>query len=233
MKATISSASFVMVVLTLAGAARAQGYATSSAGYGWDDYGYAYGHASTLEEGWLRGLASLAAAQGEGNYYNSLASINYQQAYSQYAKNCELATETYFKIKQTNKAAREAMRPDPLTYAQYVSLAKKAAPARLTQYEYNRSLGRLNWPDVLAGDEFAPERNAINEAFASRSHSDVGAGSNFYVEIRQLSTSLQAKLKEKVQELDMAQYVAAKKFLVSLSYESMQPLITQSLAMAR
>src|SRR5262249_55661685 len=147
--------------------------------------------------------------------------------------NCELATETYFKVKQTNKAAREAMRPDPLTYEQYVTLAKKAAPARLTQLEYNRSLGRLNWPDVLTADEFADERNELNLAFESRSPRDVGANSAFYSQVRELSASLQAKLKDKVQELDATQYVAAKKFLMSLSYESLQPLVTRSLAVAR
>jgi hypothetical protein len=233
MKATISTASVVMAVLALAGAAQAQGYATAGMLSGWDGYGYAYGHASTLEEGWLRGLASLAAAQGEGDYYNSLASINYQQAYTQYAKNCELATETYFKIKQTNKAAREAMQPERLTYEQYVSLAKKAAPARLTQQEYNRTVGRLNWPDVLTGDEFADERAELDLAFESRSPGDAGANSAFYSQVRQLSISLQAKLKDKVQELDTAQYVAAKRFLMSLSYESLQPLVSRSLAVAR
>src|SRR3954454_3336935 len=89
MKATFSAATFLTAVLGVAALANAQSLATPGlgfAGYGGGDYGYGY-HSSTLEEGWLRGLGALAAAQGQANYLNSLANINNQDAYTKYVQN--------------------------------------------------------------------------------------------------------------------------------------------------
>ena len=49
---------------------------------------------------------------------------------------------------------------------------------------------------MLSGDEFATERDALDQAFASRSLSEAGAGTQFYGEVRQLTSKLQAKLKD-------------------------------------
>jgi hypothetical protein len=239
MKAILSSATILVVVLAVAGVAQAQStFATPSyavTGYGGGyagEYGYGY-HASTFEEGWLRGLGFLAASQGQANYYNSLAAINAQEAYSRYVQNRQKAIEEYFYAKQTNRAARQAQRSQPLSREQYVALAKKDAPGRLTEQQYNRTLGRLTWPAALAGGEFAAEREALDVAFGSRSLGDVDASSAFYDDVRDLTASMEAKLKLNIDDLDAAQYVIAKKFLMSLAYESQQPLFSHSLAWAR
>ena len=59
---------------------------------------------------------------------------------------------------------------------------------------------------------------------------DVGVGSMFYSEVRQLTSSMQEKLTDHIRDLDPAQYMAAKRFLLSVSYESQQPLVARSLA---
>jgi hypothetical protein len=41
---------------------------------------------------------------------------------------------------------------------------------------------------------------------------------------------MQKSLKNHVNELDAAEYVAAKKFLMGLSYEAQQPLVVRALA---
>jgi hypothetical protein len=236
MNATFSSASFLTVVLALAGIASAQSYATPSISYaGYGGYypgGYGY-HSSTFEEGVLRGYADLAMARGQANYYNSLAAINREEAYSRYVQNREKATETYFKMRQINRAAREAEAPQRLSREQYVSLAKKQAPASLSPRQYERTLGRIDWPAALTGDDFSMEREAASRAFASRSPGDFGASSAFYGNVRVLTDSLQSKLKSKIGELDAAEYMAAKNFLLSLAYEAQQPLVAGSLAMAK
>ena len=43
------------------------------------------------------------------NYFNSLARINNQEAMARHQANRELRTETYFRMRQINKAARDAI----------------------------------------------------------------------------------------------------------------------------
>jgi len=238
MKASHLIASVATIVLAWSGAARAQSYlapSVASAGYGYaGGYGEGYGyHSSTLEEGWLRGLGALTAAQGQANYYNSLASINFEEAYARYVQNRQKATDAYFTMRQANRAARQAERSPRLTTAQYAALAKRDAPQCLREDQYDRALGRLNWPAILIGDEFAAERETLNRAFRNRSPGDVGPSSAFYETVKGLSISLEAKLKNHIDELDPAQYLAAKKFLQGLSCESNQPPVPPALAIAR
>src|SRR5437660_927215 len=146
MKTNLSFLSIVTGLLAIAGTASGQTYAVASPGLGgYGGYGYyGYGHhASTLEEGVLNGYAALAQAQGQANYYDSLAAINYQEAYSRYAANRQKATESYFRMRQVNYEARL---PQRLTPVQYSDLARKLAPVALTDQQYNRSINRLSWP---------------------------------------------------------------------------------------
>jgi hypothetical protein len=236
MKTTLTAASVLTIVLASAGLASAQS-ATSGVAYGALDgdygaYGYGY-HASTLEEGLLRGHAALAEGLRRASYYNSLAAINAQEAYARYIQNRQKATETYFTMRQTNRAAREAAAPQPLSHAQYVALAKKLAPAELSEGQYDRTFGRLAWPAALLSDEFAAEREALDRAFRGRSPGEAGASPAFTREVKQVAAAMQGKLKNNIDEMGAGQYATAKNFLASLSYEAEQPLVVRSLAVAR
>jgi hypothetical protein len=231
MKASLTNLTVFAVVATLAAAASAQTHVVPAYGYGggYYDDGYGY-HASTLEEGVLRGYSSLAQGIGQRNYLNSLAAINFQEARSRSIQNRQRAIEGYFYNKQANNSARAAMRSPRLTEEQYVALAKVEAPARLTEQQYDRTFGRLNWPAALAGDEFAAERRELDRVFASRSPGDAGASTDFYAAVKSLSRSLEAKLKTQVENFDAAQYMTAKKFLASLPQEALNPMVVRALA---
>ena len=241
MKATMTFASVLTTVLALAGVANAQTYVTPSttaSGYGvasafpsYGGYGYGY-HSSTYEEGVLRGLGDLTRARGEARYFHSLANINNQEAFSRYLQNREQKTETYFRMQQVNRAAREAKRPQRLSPAQYVALAKKQAPDNLSEAQYDRTLGRLSWPAVFLGDEFAVERNELDRAFMVRSPADAGAGSAFHANVKYLTSVMQAKLREKIDYMSPMEYIAARKFVDGLAYEAQQPLVVGALAAA-
>jgi hypothetical protein len=235
MKTTIvASAAFAFLSL-IAGVAAADTYGFDhghhhhGGGYGYGGYGY---HASTYEEGVLRGFGSLIRSQGEANYFNSLARINNQEALSKYLANREQATETYFRMQQINRAARDAQRPQRMTTEQYASLAKKLAPGRLSESEYDRTLGRLSWPAVFSSETFAEERAALDTAFAARRPEDSGVASAFSGRVREISTLMQAKLQAQLPFMDQREYLAAKKFLTGLSYEAQQPLLAETLASA-
>jgi hypothetical protein len=236
MKTTFSIATF-LTALTLATAAFAQ--TSASPGYGYavhpgntfypGTYGYGH-HASTLEAGILQGFAALAAGTGEGNYYNSLARINNQEAYARFIKNREAATQTYFRIRQINLAGRDAERSERLSSEQYAVLAKMDGPGRLSHQQYDTTLGRLSWPAALAGEDFAADREALDRAFRGRSPGDVGTDTEFYGEVKQVAAAMQETLRNHINDLDAAQYMSAKKFLMSLSYEARQSMVARTLA---
>jgi hypothetical protein len=234
---TIPSITTCLVGLSLiAGTASAQSlslsgnYPSNQAAWYPGNFGFGH-HSSTFEEGVLRGYASVITAHGQANYLNGQAAVYFQEARNQAIKNDELATATYFRTRQINLAAREAERPARLSTEQYAVLAKKAAPDRLNSHDYDTTFARLTWPAALSGDEFATEREAMDRAFGSRSLRDSGSDSAFYGEVKQLSSSMQKSLKNKVGELDSAQYVAAKKFLMSLTYEATQPMVVRTVAL--
>jgi hypothetical protein len=133
-------------------------------------------------------------------------------------------------VREANQSARKPVR---LNTEQLTAMAQKAAPARLSQQDYDSTLGRLHWPSVLLADDFAPERDALERMFYKRSPGDVGAGTEFYAEVKQLSSEMQQKLSDHISELDPAQYVAAKKFLMGVTAESTQPVVARSLALRR
>lgn len=225
MKTAFSSASFLAVAMALTSAASAQVYGIPGAGY---PYYNNYHHASTVEQGILDGIAAATAAQGQANYFNSLAEINHQDARSRYINNNKNAVDAYFYTREANQSARKPVR---LNTEQLTAMAQKAAPARLSPQDYDSTLGRLHWPSVLLADDFASERDALERMFYKRSPGDVGTGSEFYVEVKQLSSAMQQKLSDHISELDPAQYVAAKKFLMGVTAESTQPVVARSLAL--
>ena len=233
MKTTRIFAGALILVAGLTTLASAQTY---GGGFGGPGYGYGpyatYHHASTYEEGVLRGLADLQRSGGEANYWHSLAENNWQDAYAKYLANREAKTETYFRMQAINRAAREATRPQRLSTEALAVLAKKQAPDRLGNHQYDRSLGRLNWPAILQHDAFAAEREILNAAFAARTPGDAGVGSTFSTGVRQLTTNMQNRLQANMAGLNQMEYLAARKFLAGLSIEAQHPLLPEGLAAA-
>jgi hypothetical protein len=230
MKATLTLTGLVATVLAGASMASAQSYvipstevasATTSGGYssggGYGENGY---HASTAEEGYLAGLGFLTRSQGEANYFNSLAAINGQEAYNRYLQNREKRTETYFRMQQINRAAREAQRPQPLSFERYVALARQQTPEPLSDREYDRTSGSLLAGPVGHGG-FQAEREAARTApIWSVIRLMPAAASAFHRTVWQLAQAMDLKLKQKAGQVGSAEYLASKNFIQSLSYEA-------------
>lgn len=227
MKTTRSMLTFAAVTFGIVNLASAQVYSPYAGLYG----GYGNAFSSTFEQGVLQGYAALTQSTGQANYFNSLAAVNWEQAYAQHLKNRAAAVETYFTVKKYNREARQEYAAVRFSTEQLAAIAQKTAPERLTEREYDRAIGRVYWPGALRGEQYAFERDALERAFRNRSPGDDGAGSEFYDEVRQLTAQLDQKLKARLDDLDAAQYVAAKKFLLSLAYEAQQPLVASSLAL--
>ena len=77
--------------------------------YGSPYYGYS-GGASTAAGSAMNGMANMMSAAGQRNLSNSAAVMNLTQAQRSYIENRNMATNTYFQMRATNKAARAAER---------------------------------------------------------------------------------------------------------------------------
>jgi hypothetical protein len=212
MNATLIKSGAVTLALLFAGTVLGQDHYTSGGPiYSPPTY---YDHASTWEEGMMRGGADAMRAVGEMNYNNSLAMINAQEAYSRYLDNRLKATTTYFDLRQTNREARAEERGQRATPEKLAEIAKIRAPDRLAANYFDAATHGVVWPSVLENPYFAEERATINRLMETRR--GVGLESR---EVQAVAEAMTAKLRTLVYEMKPSEYIAAKRFLTSLDYE--------------
>lgn len=180
-------------------------------------------HASTVEEGVLRGTADAWRALGDYQYNASLAAVNAQEAQRRALENSTKYVETYFTNRRLNKELQTYTESRKPTQDEMNSFAKSRAPKRLSTNEFEPVLGMVYWPAILRHDAFAAERNEIDGLFASRTTRNSGLGSDNYRQIREVTERLQDKLRTRMSSMSSAEYVVAKKFVTSLELESRQP----------
>jgi hypothetical protein len=175
---------------------------------------FSYHHASTLEEGFARGVADGMRAVGEMQYNFSLARINNQEAYSRYLDNRLKAVATYFDMRKLNREARAEERGQRATAEDLARIAKMRAPARLAAYHFDAARSRLVWPEVFHHPYFAEEREMIDRLMGARA----GAGPESR-EIQRIAAAMTDKLTAVVHNIPPGEYAAAKKFVTSLQFE--------------
>jgi hypothetical protein len=99
----------------------------------------------------------------------------------------------------------------------------KANTERASIYEVDPLRGRIFWPSVLKREEFADARAQMEALFAERNVRQTGLGSNFCRQAKALTGQLRDQLRELVDDLSPSEYVAARKFLDTLSFEAQMP----------
>lgn len=209
----ILSAFALAVVGTIAlapAAAQAQYY--GGPGGSW----YQPSYSSTLEEGAQRGYADIVRSRGMANLMNSQAAKEYELARREYLDNRLHATQTYFEMRRINQEARAAERSSPLSTEQYVRLAHAQAPDRLSVSQLDPFTGQIGWPAALRRTEYAELTSRIDSLFAMRAKGTVLA----YDEIHTACDELLAQLKADVNKFKSNDYIQAKNFVSSLSYEA-------------
>lgn len=182
-------------------------------GYGSSDYGHS--HASTYEEGVQSGFADVVRSAGAANLMNSAAAKNYEDARKKYIENRLQATQTYFESRRINQESRDAERSRPLSTEQYVRLARQQAPERLSVSQLDPLSGIITWPASLRSAEYKQDRATIERLYQERAR---GVDAN-YQDIQFACEALQAKLQADVAKFDPNDFIRAKKFVESLTYE--------------
>jgi hypothetical protein len=106
---------------------------------------------------------------------------------------------------------------------QAAEFARQDAPDRLSPSEYDSARGVIHWPGLFRDDpRFVEERRLLDALFARRSPNTVHPAAASSAEIRttigRMKSTLLAMLREG--QVDGTTYVAAKRFLCSLAYET-------------
>jgi hypothetical protein len=148
----------------------------------------------------------------------SEAAKNYEEARSRMLDNRLKATATWFDIRRLNVLNRYS--GEGPTDEQLFRINQARLPARLTPAQLDPVTGRIEWPVMLAQDQFAAERGLVEEAFATRAVEGGFATSDQYLQLRQALEQMKGLLNQQIEEAPSADYLAARSFLDSLDYEA-------------
>ncbi len=209
--------SLVLVLVAGGGIAAAQ-YYDDYGGYG----GYIDNRASTVGEGYARGMADVIRSQGMYNLSTSEAAINMTEAARRDMKNRDRWTDTYFGMRQKNRDYRAAERRPRATREDWIRYAQMGKPRQLSPSELDRVTGDVQWPRLLMQPQFASYRAELDPLFAKRAEYGESTWDD-YMRIDRKTKEMQAELKKMIKHIPPQDYMAAKRFLEGLNYENKLP----------
>jgi hypothetical protein len=171
----------------------------------------------TVEGSMMQGMASMMSAAGNYNLATSAAAVNMTQAVKQDIVNRQAATDAYFAMRETNRAARAAQQPPRLSEEQLVRIAAQAAPKPIDATELNPVTGQVVWPELLKTEAFRQERVVIEELVGRQ----VKYGKLSLADHQRIGDALESmsdKLRDRIRDVPSGQYIDTKNFLKSLMY---------------
>ena len=186
-------------------------------GYGGWSGDYGGTGASTAAGSAMNGMASVISAKGNYNLSTSAAAVNMTQAQKQEIQNRQQWTNTYFDMRATNKAARQADEGPQPTLEQIARFARDGAPKPLASDQWNPVAGTVNWPALLQQDQFAPQRSELEQLLAKQAtygrldYSD-------QTKARENIETMFAGLKSQIKDVPPMDWTASNSFLKSLNY---------------
>ncbi|MBN2294285.1 MAG: hypothetical protein JXM70_17790, partial [Pirellulales bacterium] len=173
-------------------------------------------------ESWSRGMADVIRSEGRARLDTSEAAINMTEARKKEIENRKQWTETYFDMRRINREARAAERGPKRTKEDWIRFAQAGKPQRLSPSELDSVAGKLSWPILLRKDEFAKERAIVDQAFANRATTGTISPED-YEAVRKATDTIAETMKKDIKKISSLDYITAKRFLKSITYESRQP----------
>jgi hypothetical protein len=178
-----------------------------------------YHHASTWQEGMLRGQGTLMDAAARLDYLASLASLNRALCESLEMENQLRSAETQTRLRQIRDNTRKAEMQARMARIRAENLARhpsaKPAPAVVNG-------NRVDFPEYLKGQQFSEYRAGIERIVTERSQSGRISAEDIPT-LESMNESLVHDLRENVQDIPPKDYVAAKTFVRQLARELRQP----------
>ncbi len=215
-RTTTKSVALVFAIAATTGVAAAQGPAIAAPISNWNFMN----HSSTIAEGALRGQASVMSAAGELAYLDSLASINYQEAYRRAIDNSVAYTKAYYEKRELRAEFYEKYGRKPFVGEARKKVVEFYQPKKLTADQFNAQTGQLTWPHILRQSQYAPIKAEIDSLFESRKFENSGNGSVTQLKLSQLVRSMAALLRENIDTMSAEQYIDAQEYLRSVDAES-------------
>jgi hypothetical protein len=187
----------------------------------WGGFNYSGDIGVTPAESAARGYAETVRAQGEA-YQNIARGMNdYEAARSAYIANQKQWQETavqrremglaqrneYYAMERAKRERREAMN----------ATSTKTTP-KLTESQYDRATGAVQWPELLQAASYADDRKALEELLMVRAQT----GGNTVVndQIYTAARAMQTKLKAQIRDVSPQRYLESRKFLDLLASEA-------------
>lgn len=176
-----------------------------------------YHHASTAQEGVLRGMADYISARGENEVNRASAGYIRQQAQGLAIRNDVASVNAYWLKKLIREVNRYGNRSRRATQAAHQPKQQE----RLASYLLSPSGSAVRWPGLLLGEEYRTERAVIEHALAMRACGEYGAASLSYDYALAARERMLTTLKGQIREMSPKQYLAAKKFVNLVTQESL------------
>ncbi|TVS17933.1 MAG: hypothetical protein EA424_11870 [Planctomycetaceae bacterium] len=193
-------------------------------GGGW---GWGYRHASTAEEGVMRGMAAIMEAQGARNLMNAQALGLREDARRKYLDNRLFRTHTYFAMRQYNRQARDAARSPRATADDLERLARSQAPQRLNAIQLNPARGAIAWPANFRDAQYESSRKTLERLYYGLAKTGSLTGEQ-HAQSLQAIEAMDADLKKNISSYAPMNYIALSSFLDGLKYEFVVPAVPDS-----
>lgn len=215
----------VALVLGLAVAGEAQvrryGY---RGGYGLGAFygGFGAGYTgSTPAESYARGQAEMLRAQGDAYQAAAAGAIDYEQARGAYMENQKRWQEIQMERRKLGEQERsEHYAAERAARARRNVSTPPPAAVTLSDSQYDRGTGTINWPEVLERDAFAKTRQDIEQLLRLKAHT--GSTNQVNDQLADAVQEMLADLKKEVKSLPPSGYIEGRKFLTLLLSE-LQP----------
>jgi hypothetical protein len=175
--------------------------------------------AATVYESYLRGWADLYRSAGEFYYLRALGAKEAENAREQAIYNGVTAIRAGQNVRRLNRAFQTEQQPK--YDAQGVaSFQRKLLPARLTSAQLD-SDGRIQWPGLLLAGGYRELRHSLEELFRRRAGTvPPEQQAELRGAILNLTSRLNAELKQQIAGYRPAEYIAARKFIDGLRNEA-------------
>ncbi len=209
-------AASVVAGVTLGQQVRGQGPAIAQPVANWSYTG----HSSTLVEGALRGQSAVISSIGQTVYFDSLAAINYAEAYKRAIENSVAVTKSYYERRAIRDEYMQKYAPRAFVGEARKKFIEYYSPKRLSAQEFDSQRGKLTWPHILRQEQFAPVKERIDQVFETREAANTGDGSTTHREIYQLCHALAGLLRENIGNMTSDQYINAIEFVRSVELEA-------------
>lgn len=213
------------ILLVICGGATAQAQSEASGGSPYyptpvapmtgllGQYGPSYDHASTWQEGVLRGHADVIRSWGQYNYLSQLGAVYGETANRMAVDNREHAIDAYFNRRDQyteTRTAELAKRREKTN--EYLQNARRA-PMSVSLFDGS---GHVAFPAALRGEELGQYRAHVEQFLLTRG----STGQMSLAERQQLAEmndALLRNLQSRVREIPGQEYAAAKTFLTEVA----------------